>query len=412
MKGTCSMNSSRPTLLTPDSLRNQLIGQEYKLAKADCSYLTMKRSVTLALFAWLTLLSLSIKAFSQNESIHPCLSASAIQIQQVLQAPCEQSFESQSLELMLDNIAAAYSVPIWCDRRIARDTAISMDRRDETLESFLGRAVDKVSAVLVPLDGVIMIVPSTKRDEIESNYWRLVVSPAAKKMRTAGAKPFGWQDGNVALSVIQDFSTRCVPDTNLEFKIEHDIWRKFEFRKTSSPASISACLLSGFNLCLADQNGVLTLTPTQPADPNVVWTYSSDEIEKKIGPAAWKEWRAQWPSVSISKSVKPTGWRVTAPVAAHRELIRPLIPRKKWEQPKLEQKGFTGPVEGPLESVIPYLAANAKLEFFPLPLSAGQKSIQVKMILKNTTLDDILKEITKQSGVQFKRQGNRVEILP
>lgn len=406
------MNSSRPTLLTLDSLRNQLIRQEYKLTKADCSYLTMNRSVTLALFAWLVLASLPMQAFSQNESSHPCLSASAIQIQQVLQAPCEQSFESQSLELMLDNIAVAYSVPIWCDRRIARDTSISMDRRDETLESFLSRAIDIVDAVLIPLDGVIMVVPSEKRDEIEANCWRLAVSPIAKKMRPAGSKPFGWPDGSVALSVIQDFSTRYVPDANLEFKIEHDIWRVFEFRKTSSPASISACLLSGFDLCLADQKGVLAVMPSQHADPNVVWTYSSDEIEKKIGPVAWKEWRAQWPSASISKSAKPAGWRVTATVAAHRDLIRTLIPKKKWEQPKLEQISFTGPMEGELEYVIRSLAANAKLEFFPLPLPAIQKSIQVKLVLKNTPIDDILKEIAKQSGVQFKRQGNRVEILP
>ncbi len=406
------MNSSRLTLLTPDSLRNQLICQEYKLAKADCSHLTMNRSVTLALFALFVFASIPMQAFSQNESNHPCLSASAIQIQQVLQAPCEQSFESQSLELMLDNIAAAYSVPIWCDRRIARDTAISMDRRDETLESFLNRAVDKVDAVLIPLDGVIMVVPSAKRDEIEANYWRLAVSPSAKKMRSAGAKPFGWPDGSVALSVIQDFSTRCAPDANLEFKIEHDIWRGFEFRKTTSAAAISACLLSGFDLCLADREGVLAVTPIQPVDPNVAWTYSSEEIEKKIGSVAWKEWRAQWPSASISKSAKPAGWRVTATVAAHWDLIRPLIPKKKWEKPKLEQKGFTATMEGELDYVIRSLAAGAKLEFFPLPLSANHKSKPIKMQLNNSPVDDILKEITKQSGVQFKRQGNRVEILP
>ncbi|MCY2983863.1 MAG: STN domain-containing protein [Planctomycetota bacterium] len=406
------MNSSRLTLLTLNSLRNQLIRQEYKLAKADCSHLTLNRSVTLALFAWLVLSSMPMQAFSQNESSHPCLSASAIPIQQVLQAPCEQSFESQSLELMLDNIGAAYSVPIWCDRRIARDTAISMDRRDETLESFLSRAIDKVDAVLIPIDGVIMVVPSAKRDEIDANYWRLSVSPAAKKMRPTGAKPFGWSDGSVALNIIQDFSVRCAPDANLEFKIEHDIWRKFEFRKTSSPASISVCLLSGFDLGLADQKGVLVVAPIEPVDSSVVWTYSNEEIEKKIGPMAWKEWRAQWPSASISKSAKPAGWRVTATVAGHRDLIRPLIPKKKWEQPKLEQKGFTGPMEGELEYVIRSLAVNAKLEFFPLPLPADQKSIQVKLILKNTPIDEILKEITKQSGVQFKRQGNRVEVLP
>ena len=406
------MNSSRTTLLTADSLRNQLIHQEYKLEKADCSYLTMDRPVTFALFAWLAFISMSMQAFSQSESNHPCLSAIAIQTQQTLQAPCGQSFESQSLELMLDNISAAYSVPIWCDRRIARDTAISMDRQNETLESFLNRAIAKVDAALIPLDGVIMVVPSVNRDEVDASLWRLIVSPAVKKMKPLGAKPFHWPDGSQALDILQDFSTRCIPDANLEFTIEHDIWRGFEFRKTTSAASISTCLLSGFDMCLGDQNGKLAVVPIQPAESNVIWTYTSEEIEKKIGPAAWKEWRAGWPSASIAKSTRPAGWKVTATVAAHRDLIRPLIPKKKWDQPKLEQKSFTGPMEGELEYVIRSLAANANLEFYPLPLPVIQKSKQVKLVLKNTPVDDILKELTKQSGVQFKRQGNRVEILP
>ena len=412
MKGLYSMNSSRTTVLTLDPLRNQLNREEYKLEKANCSYLTMHRFVTLAVINMIVVATMPMQAFGQSDSNHPYLSASAIQVLQTLQAPCEQSFESQSLELVLDNIAVAYNVPIWCDRRIARDVSIRMDRRNETLEIFLTRAVERADSVLIPLDGVIMVVPKGNRDEIEETFWRLAVSPAAKKMRPVGAKAFSWQDGSVALTVLEDFSSRYVPDANLQFKIEHDIWRKFEFRKTTSAASISACLLSGFDLGLIDQKGVIEVAPIQSADPNVVWTYSTEEIEKKIGPVVWKEWRAQWPSASIVKSGKPAGWRVTATVAAHRELIRPLIPKKKWEKPKLEQKGYTASLDGELDHVIRSLAAAANLEFFPLPLPTNQKSKPIKMQLNNTPVDDILKELTKQSGVQFKRQGTRVEILP
>ena len=372
----------------------------------------MNRTVTLTLLTMLAFAVTPLHAFSQNEPSHPCLSASAIPIQQTLQAPCEQAFDSQSLELLIDNLSVAYKVPIWWDRRIARDTTISMDRRDETLEIFLNRAIGKVDAVLIPLDGVVMIVPAAKRDEIDANLWRLAVSPAAKKMKPTGTKPFSWPDGSVASDVIEDFSSRCVPDAKLSFKIEHDIWRGFEFRKTTSVASISACLLSGFDLCLTDQNGVLAVVPIQPTDPNVVWTYTSEEIEKKIGPVAWKEWRARWPSTSILKSSRPAGWQVTGSVAAHRDLIRPLIPKKKWEKPKTEQKLYTGPMQGDLEYVVLSLAASTKLEFFPIPLPVDQKSKQVKLELNNTPVDEILKELTKQSGVQFKRQGNKVEIIP
>jgi len=69
-------------------------------------------------------------------------------------------------------------------------------------------------------------------------------------------------------------------------------------------------------------------------------------------------------------------------------------------------------MQGELEYVILSLAASAKLEFSPLPLPVDQKSKQVKLDLNNTPVDEILKELTKQSGVQFKRQGNKVVIIP
>ena len=356
-------------------------------------------------------------AFSQSTITHPCMSVSAISIQQSLQAPCEQVVESTSLESLLDSISSAYEIPIWCDRRIARDTVVSVEKRDETLESFLGRAIEKVDAVLLPLAGVVMVVRKSECDAIEAAHWRLSVSLAAIPMRPMGTKPLGWPDGSVASTVIQEFASRCVPDASLTFKTEHDIWRAFEFRKSTTAATISTCLLSGFDLCLADQDGKLTVAPILAGDSKVDWIYSTDEIEKRIGQSAWKTWRQRWTDATVSRSTKPSGWRVNATVASHRDLIRPLIPKKKWEKPKvsetdLDKKGFSGALEGELELVIRSLAAQTKLDFHPLPLPAILESKKVKLKLNKTSLDDILKEITNQCGVRFKRDGQKVEIIP
>jgi hypothetical protein len=152
-------------------------------------------------------------------------------------------------------------------------------------------------------------------------------------------------------------------------------------------------------------------------DPNVTWTYSNEDIQKRIGESARKTWRQRWPEAVIAKSTKPEGWRVVASVASHRDLIGPLIPRKKWEKPKpgdvgLEKKGFSGALEGELELVIRSLAAQTKLEFFPVPLPSSLETKKVKLKLDKTPLEDILKEITRQSGVRFKRDGQRVEVIP
>ena len=411
------MNSRLLTLITPGLLRNPFMEQDFNLKKASCSHLTTNRSVTLGLVAMLVIFVASKYAFCQSETTHPCLSPNAIAVQQTLQAPCEQVVENASLESLLDSISLAYEIPIWCDRRIARDTLVTLERKDETLESFLKRAIVKVDAVLIPLAGVVMVAPKSQRDAIEATYWRLAVSRSANSMRSTSAKPFGWPDGSVASAIITEFASRYISDAKLTFKTEHDIWRAFEFRKTTTPATICTCLLSGFELCLVDQDGKLSLAPISEVDFNVAWTYPNEEIQKKLGEAAWKAWRQRWPGATIAKSTKPEGWRVTATVESHRDFVGPMIPKKKWEKPKpsavgLDKKGFSGAYEGTIEYVIHSLAAQMKLEFFPIPLPSSLETMTVKLKLDKTPVDDILKEITKQSGVRFKRDGLRVEVIP
>ncbi len=411
------MNSRSLTLVTPVLLRNQFMGQEFILKKESRSYLTTNRSVTLGLMAMLIILVAQMQAFGQSTTTHPCLSPYAISIQQTLQAPCEQVVENASLESLLDSISSAYEIPIWCDRRIARDTLVTLEKRVETLESFLKRAIEKVDAALIPLAGVVVIVPNGNGDAIGAAHWRLAVSRSANSMQQTGAKPFGWPDGSVASTVIQEFASRFIPDSKLTFKTEHDIWRAFEFRKTTTPSTIGTCLLSGFDLCLVDLNGKLNLAPISEVDANVTWTYSNEEIQKKIGEPAWRAWRQRWPQATIAKSTKPDGWRVVATVASHRDLIGTMIPRKKWEKSKpsevgLDKKAFSGAYEGSLEYVIKSLAAQTKLEFFPIPLPPSLETMSVKLKLDKTPLDEILKEITRQSGVRFKREGQKVEVIP
>ena len=404
------------TLIASPSLRNQFIEQELKLKKANGWCLTCAHLATLSVMATLAILCTPIHALGQSAPVHPCLNSAAILIRQTLQAPCEQSLESASIETLLDSISSAYEIPIWCDRNIARDQIVSMDKRDESLEIFLNRAIAKADAVLVPLAGIVMVCPKSKCDAVEAAYWRFAVSRSVSTLRALGSKPYGWPDGSTAATAIEGFATRCFPDPNLTIKTEHDIWRGFEFRKTTTPLSIGTCLLSGFDLCLADQDGKLIVMPLPKEDFQVDWTYSKDDIEKKIGANWWKEWRQRWPESSVSKSVKPEGWKVLATVASHRDLVQPMIPKKKWEKPKgevgLDKKGYSGTFDCELELALRSLAAQTKIEFFPIPVPASLESKRVKLKLDKTPLDDILRQISKQCGVHFKRDGQRIEIIP
>ncbi len=410
------MDSRLLTVVTHGSLRNQLIEQEWNLAKASCSHLTTYRSLTLACTLMLAFTMDAMRAFGQNTG-HPYMSQYAISMQQILQAPCEQELEIVPLETLLDSIASAYQIPIWTDRRISRDMSITIDRREETLESFLKRAIANADADLIPLAGVLMVCPKSKRDEIEASHWRLAVLRSASTLRPLGNKPFGWPDGYEASAVLEDFATRCLPDSKWVLKIDRDRWRAFEFPKTTTPASIGVCLLSGFDLCLAEQEGKLVVAPIATLDSKVEWTYIKEDIAR-IGEAAWNGWRERWPDAKFVKSTKPEGWRVSGTVASHRDLISTLIPKKKWDKPKPSEVGLDRRVysatfqDKELELVIRSLAASTKLDFYPLPLPASLETKKVNLKLNRTPIDQILKEITKQCGVRFKRDGQRVEIIP
>ncbi len=410
------MSNHGHTLIAAVVLRNQFIEQELKLKKENGWCLTCTQRATLATMATLAFLCTSKASLGQNATTHPYLHSAAIAIHQTLQAPCEQVLESASIEILLDSIASAYEIPIWCDRNVPRDKIVAMDRRDETLEIFLNRAIAKVESVLVPMAGVVMVCPTSKRDAVEAAYWRLAVSRSANSLRALGTKPYGWPDGSTSAAAIEGFAMRCFPDATMSIKTEHDIWRGFEFRKTTTPSSMSVCLLSGFDLCLADQEGKLVVAPLPAENYQVDWTYTKDEIEKKIGAVWWKEWRQQWPASTVSKSSKPDGWKVMATVASHRDLVQPMIPKKKWERPKgvidVDKKVYSGIYDHPLELVLRSLADQTKLEFFPLPVPASLETKRVKLKLDKTPLEEILREISKQCGVQFKRYGQRIEIIP
>ena len=375
----------------------------------------MHRSLILLLLAMLVFSTHTKQASAQSPQ-HPFLTSQSISTQQLLQAPCEQSSDPKSVEFLLDGISLAYEIPIWCDRRIARDLLVKIEPKEENLGSYLNRAISQVDAVLIPLAGVLLVCPKSDADGIEAAYWKLSLSRNVNALRPLGPKPFGWPDGCIASDILKEFEMRCSPSSNWNPKIERDIWRAFEFPKSTPSTSIGVCLLSGFDLCLKEQNGNMELVPILSLEAKVEWNYSKEDV-KKIGEAAWKAWRTQWPEAEVTKTTKPEGWRVSTTPASHRELIGPLVPKKRWDKPKVsevgvDQKTFSGPLEGELERVLRSLAAQTKLDFYPFPLPARLESTTVRLKLDKAKLDDILKEITNQCGVRFKRDGKRVEIIP
>jgi hypothetical protein len=397
----------KSTLIATRSLRNQIVQQESIRNNPLQSSLTTAPSVTLA---WIALLVLQSHACGQMVSNHPSMTAASIALQQKLQSPC-RAYVAAPLESLLEIISIEQGIPIWIDRRITKDAKIEIEKQEETIETYLARVSSSVGGALVPVDGVLMIVPQPKQASIEAAYWRLAVSRVGGALTRIDPTPFEWPEASVPSKILNEFVRRYGLQELNEAPLEYDLWKKFEFRK-SSPASISVCLLSGFDLCLADENNQLKIVSLERSGDSafdVNWVYKASEV-KRIGEAYWRDWRTRWPD-AVSKATKTGDYHIQAQVAAHRDLLQPLFPLKKPDTKKQGISVFSGPLKGELEIVLRSLAVQTQLEFVPLPLppKLGSKSIDVT--LNNSTIEDILKLIGNESGLEFRKLGQRVEII-
>jgi len=415
MKGTCPLLFCPFTVVGLLLIRNQFLRPESFLEKAHASRLTLRARMIGRSLATLLSLSTSLLAFAQNLDTHPCLSVSTISVTQVLQSPRSQSIANQSVEALLEDIARVYDLSLWCDRRIARDTIITLEKKEETLGAFLERVASIVDAGVIPLGGAVMIIPNSKCETVEAAYWSLFQSKGFSSQSLAQTKPFGWPEGSIAAHIFEDFARHSAIQPRMDLSIEHDVWQAFQFRKGTESAAISTCLLSGFDLRLASRDGQLCVISTQSGDPPlespVSWSYSQEDLIQRIGSKPWKAWRQRWPDARIVESKPKVFWTITAPAAAHRDLVRSLIPKKKWDKPKVNDLEFTGQIRTGLEKAILELASRTNLDFFPLPLAERIAMKEVDLTLNKARIDEILRLLSEQSGVQFRRDGHRVEII-
>jgi hypothetical protein len=405
------------TLIALQPFCNRLTPVPIILLKALRTLLTMRCHSIIKRMGLLLLAVISTTAHGQSLPLHPCMSSGKIDVLQSLQMPCGQ-YVSSSLEVLVETIRAESNVAIWCDRRIAKDTRVELVQSEpiakETLEVFLDRVVRTIGCSLIPLDGILLIVPKDKQSQIEAADWKFVQSKSASRLSKAAQGDFRWKNASVAAEILASYFQTFLPGQSVQPKVEYDLWREFEFKKVP-PASIGVCLFSGFDMCLVDEGGQVVVAGLDSLENvQVEWIYQASEL-RRIGTEYTQSWRLRWPATEVSKSGAAGNFMVRGTVESHRDLVRPLMALRKVEMKKPRASGYdkrlTGQLSGELEIIVRSLAAKTKLEFFPLPLPPQIGSKVVHVQLTNSTLEESLKLISKASGIEFRMAGGKVEIL-
>ena len=374
----------------------------------------MVRIVLAVLFVFL------LQTFLQAQAIvHPYLSPGAIATTQVLLSPNESRSENASLEWLLERTAKENGLNIWCDRRIARDTLVTIKPTDDersmaTIEQSLSAACDQADAAILPLDGVIAIVPKSKRDILATVYWKLLVSKKSNALAMSKSKQKPWAKGTQASDLLEQFRSVHLPSIPQVPKIEHDLWPAFDFQE-ATVASVSVCLLGGFDLCLVESEQGLVIAPLSEwqaslgQDVLVEWLYDQKMIDRTKEEDR-KAWKLRWPDSKGVRNAKPLGSRMTATAMAHYDFAKLLTPPRP-KPAKNSTKVFSGTIKADLPRLLDWMSNQFQLEFYPLPLPAEYATKQIDLDVKEITMDELLSLVAKKASIEFKKSGKRVEVV-
>ena len=141
----------------------------------------------------------------------------------------------------------------------------------------------------------------------------------------------------------------------------------------------------------------------------VEWVYDSKEFNR-MKEQDRKEWKQRWPESTESRNAKSPGVRINASAIAHRELAQFLIPQRP-KAPKTASSVFSGEINSQLKPLLEWIANRNKIEFHPLPLPTEYATKTISLNVKNVTVDELLDLVAKDAAIEFKKSGNRVEIV-
>jgi hypothetical protein len=176
----------------------------------------------------------------------------------------------------------------------------------------------------------------------------------------------------------------------------------------TSLAAQWTCLLSGFDCTLqADSKNQWQIGP-MPEVTDVEFIYGKQL--QKIPVKRVQEWRTKWPASKVATLLNRS-ISITAPVAAHRELMAAanenLIPQQKATQ-RFDDARFTLAYQGEVGKLLEALTKQLELKILPWPLPPSQITQRIQIDVKEVSIDELLNSISSQINTSVVRDGKTV----
>ncbi len=349
-------------------------------------------------------------AFSDVPAIpHPYDNPRFEKLYATLRQPSSQIADNTTLREALQSLEYSIQSTVWLDRRIDGEQVVHLVAGERNHLETIELLNTQTNTETAWLENIIYIAPTGQSSRIETAYWNLFSSRDTPNFRKA-LPAVEWTTSVEANEVFQ----RLAKAGSIKFEgletIPHDRWNRFKW-SGSSLACCWSCALAGFDQTITKQP-LGAWQVEKIGDSNSV-EFEYHHLAKKFSPVVLKQWRSQWPNVAV-KTISEGRIQITAPVAAHRELITMELNRKQPE-PASKKVGpdksrYTLTLQGTIGEQLPPLMKQLGLELRPWPLDEAVMKRRIEVTLKDAGIDEMLNAIASKAAVEIKRVGKTVEV--
>jgi len=308
--------------------------------------------------------------------------ATGRQLSQTLAQPIDVFWSNNPLRGAMTSLSRAQRVAILIDRRVDPGQRLTLNLQNVPLETILQTVAKRCGLGLARLGPVVYLAPPAAAERLRPLATAMDRAarqlPAAAQRKFLRTQPLAWEDLATPRELLEQLGRQNGLEIDGLERVPHDLWAAADLPPlplVERLTLIAAQFDLGFTIAAGGTR--LELAP-MPKDLPVL---PADRRPLSAGHAA-----------STSSATQPA----------------PSLERVRIQRLSVRDKPL-GPV---LRQLAERLGLQLKLDEQAIQRAGISLDQRVSVLVENATVDQLLHELLKSTGLKFQRRQNVVEILP
>jgi hypothetical protein len=317
--------------------------------------------------------------------------ATGAAVQQALAQQIDVVWSGNPLRQALGNLSRAQRVAILLDRRVDPDQKVDLKLNGVPMEAALRKIADRCGLGIARLGPVVYVGPIAAAERLpavaaalDRDVRRL---PTAARQKFLQQRSFAWDDFASPHDLLAELGRQSGIEIGGLEQLPHDLWAEADLPPISLVDRLTL-IATEFDLgfAVATDGRSVKLVPVAEDIGK-----TAAPPPRAVSPQSAKKRPAAKPSAAKSPAAKPP--------ATEEPPIKRLVVKEKPLEPVLRELGR----QLDLEIRIDRQAIEAA------GISLDQR---VSVVVEQATVDDLLRELLKSTGLTFQRRQKAVEIVP